>query len=152
MADVLVVIDMQPDYIGLGKKHAISPLVENVNKKIKSYPNDRVIYILNRFFWDRYKSPKLFLEELNVVSEHMFEKRRPSCFSNLSLVEFLVDRGVTSLELIGVDGNGCIKASALSAARLGYDVELDLECIGVENYRRFRKTLSILSKKGVKLS
>ena len=52
MADYLLVVDMQSDYVAVGKAYH-EELTAAVNDKIASYPSDRVIYILNRFFWER---------------------------------------------------------------------------------------------------
>ena len=52
VADYLLVIDMQSDYVAVGKAYH-EELTAAVNDKIASYPSDRVIYILNRFFWER---------------------------------------------------------------------------------------------------
>ena len=49
MADYLLVVDMQSDYVSVGKAYH-EELTAAVNDKIASYPSDRVIYILNRFF------------------------------------------------------------------------------------------------------
>ena len=48
VADYLLVIDMQSDYVAVGKAYH-EELIVAVNDKIASYPSDRVIYILNRF-------------------------------------------------------------------------------------------------------
>ena len=50
MADYLLVVDMQSDYVAAGKAYDNEELTAAVNDKIASYPSDRVIYILNRFF------------------------------------------------------------------------------------------------------
>ena len=49
MADYLLVVDMQSDYVAVGKAYH-EELTAAVNDKIATYPSDRVIYILNRFF------------------------------------------------------------------------------------------------------
>lgn len=49
VADYLLVIDMQSDYVAVGKAYH-EELIAAVNDKIATYPSDRVIYILNRFF------------------------------------------------------------------------------------------------------
>ena len=71
-----------------------------------SYPSDRVIYILNRFFWERKDRKKKFTTGLLLVSSRIFEKRRASCFTNPDLKDFLEGNGTKSIEFIGVDGNG----------------------------------------------
>ena len=49
MADYLLVVDMQSDYVAVGKAYH-EELTAAVNDKIATYPSERVIYILNRFF------------------------------------------------------------------------------------------------------
>ena len=44
MADYLLVVDMQSDYVAVGKAYH-EELIAAVNDKIASYPSDRVIYI-----------------------------------------------------------------------------------------------------------
>ena len=52
MADYLLVVDMQSDYVVAGKAYH-EELTAAVNDKIASYPSDRVIYILNRFLGEK---------------------------------------------------------------------------------------------------
>ena len=115
MADYLLVVDMQSDYVAVGKAYDHEALTAAVNDKIASYPSDWVIYILNRFFWERKDRKKKFTTGLQVVSSRIFEKRRASCFTNPDLKDFLEGNGAKSIEFIGVDGNGCVKASVLAA-------------------------------------
>ena len=85
MADYLLVVDMQSDYVAVGKAYH-EELTAAVNDKIATYPSDRVIYILNRFFWERKDRKKKFANGLLVVSSRIFEKRRASCFTNPEMV------------------------------------------------------------------
>ena len=87
VADYLLVIDMQSDYVAVGKAYH-EKLTAAVNDKIATYPSDRVIYILNRFFWERKDRKKKFATDLLVVSSRIFEKRRASCFTNPDLKIF----------------------------------------------------------------
>ena len=141
MEDYLLVVDMQSDYVAAGKAYDNEALTVAVNDKIASYPSNRVIYILNRFFWERKDSKKKFTTGLQVVSSRIFEKRRASCFTNPDLKEFLEGTGAKSLEFIGVDGNGCVKASILAAVKENYQVSVDLSAVGVANQKKFKKTL-----------
>ena len=141
MADYLLVVDMQSDYVAAGKAYDNEALTAAVNDKIASYPSDRVIYILNRFFWERKDRKKKFATGLQVVSSRIFEKSRASCFTNSDLKEFLEGNGAKSIEFIGVDGNGCVKASVLAAVKENYQVSVDLSAVGVANQKKFQKTL-----------
>ena len=49
MADYLLVVDMQSDYVAVGKAYH-EELTAAVNDKIAAYPSDRVIYISQSFF------------------------------------------------------------------------------------------------------
>ena len=133
VADYLLVIDMQSDYVAVGKAYH--------EELIVSYPSDRVIYILNRFFWERKDRKKKFATGLLLVSSRIFEKRRASCFTNPDLKDFLEGNAAKSLEFIGVDGNGCVKASILAAVKENYQVSVDLSAVGVANQKKFKKTL-----------
>ena len=133
VVDYLLVIDMQSDYVAVGKAYH-EELIAAVNDKIASYPSDRVIYILNRFFWERKDRKK---------------KRRASCFTNPDLKDFLEGNGAKSIEFIGVDGNGCVKASVLAAIKENYQVSVGLSAVGVANQRKFQKTLHKWHSAGV---
>ena len=140
MADYLLVVDMQSDYVAVGKAYH-EELIAAVNDKIASYPSDRVIYILNRFFWERKDRKKKFATGLQIVSYCIFETRQASCNTNLDLKELLEVTAAKSLEFIGVDGNGCVKASILAAVKENYQVSVDLSAVGVANQKKFKKTL-----------
>ena len=146
MADYLLVVDMQSDYVAVGKAYH-EELTAAVNDKIASYPSDRVIYILNRFFWERKDRKKKFATGLLLVSSRIFEKRRASCFTNPDLEE----NGAKSIEFIGVDGNGCVKASVLAAVKENYQVSVDLSAVGVANQKKFSKTLKQWQGCGIKI-
>ena len=149
MADYLLVIDMQSDYVASGKAYDNEALIAAVNAKIATYPSDRVIYILNRFFWERKDRKKKFATGLLLVSSRIFEKRRASCFTNPDLKDFLEGNGTKSIEFIGVDGNGCVKASVLAAIKENYQVSVDLSAVGVANQKKFQKTLHKWHSAGV---
>ena len=151
MSDYLLVVDMQSDYVAVGKAYDNEALTVAVNDKIASYPSNRVIYILNRFFWERKDRKKKFATGLKVISSRIFEKRRSSCFTNPDLKEFLEGTGAKSLEFIGVDGNGCVKASVLAAVKENYQVSIDLSAIGVANQKKFSKTLKQWQDCGIKI-
>ena len=82
-----------------------------------------------------------------LVSSRIFEKRRASCFTNPDLEE----NGAKSIEFIGVDGNGCVKASVLAATKENYQVSVDLSAVGVANQKKFSKTLKQWQDFGIKI-
>lgn len=151
----LLVIDMQEDYVGSARNKKQYPykeevLIDRVNQKILEYPKENVIYITNKFFYERANKTKKLVDGLMVVSDFVFEKRKSDCFSNKALLQFLQDKKVTELELVGVDGNYCVKASAKSGVLHGFAVTMYLPAVGVANQKKFEKTKQGLTKAGVK--
>ena len=87
----------------------------------------------------RKERKKKFATGLLLVSSRIFEKRRTSCFTNPDLKDFLEENGAKSIEFIGVDGNGCVKASVLAATKENYQLSVDLFAVGVTNRRNSLK-------------
>lgn len=138
----LLVIDMQEDYVGNNRNKKIYPyddkkLIANINKKISEYPDEMVFYIINRFWWESVKTEKRLVDGLAVVSNNIYEKKKKSCFSNKELLEYIKEMNIKTIELIGVDGNYCVRCSALEGLK-EFDILFDLNCIGIGNMKKFR--------------
>jgi nicotinamidase-related amidase len=149
----LFVIDMQEDYVGSERNRKIYPydttsLTANINKKTSEYPSENVFYITNKFFWEYRKKPKL-INELLVVSNNFYVKKKTSCFSNVDLLNQLKKMNVHTIELVGVDGNYCVGRSAMEARKKGFHVLMDLSCVGIANTKKFQHTKDILKDLGV---
>ncbi|EKQ56054.1 MULTISPECIES: isochorismatase family protein [unclassified Clostridium] len=150
----LLVIDMQEDYVGDSRNVKMYPykaneLIESINEKILEYPNESVIYIVNRFFWELGRKQKKLVDGLSVISNNVFEKRMASCFSNKLLLEHLQRVNASELELVGVDGNYCVGASAIDGITKKYRILFNESLIGVGNYKKFKKMKNKLKKMGV---
>ena len=72
-------------------------------------------------------------------------------FSSEELVSYLNAKSISEIEMMGVDGNSCIKAGAKGAVKCGFLVSILLSCVGVSNLPRFEKTKEDLEKIGVRL-
>ena len=150
----LLVIDMQEDYVGDSRNVKIysykaKELIDSINEKILEYPNESVIYIVNRFFWEIGRKPKRLVDGLSVISNNVFEKRKASCFSNKKLLEYLQIISASELELVGVDGNYCVGASAADGITNKYKILFNESLIGIGNYSKFKKTKKKLKEIGV---
>lgn len=150
----LLVIDMQEDYVGDSRNVKIYPykadeLIQSINDKISEYPNEAVIYIVNRFFWEFGKKPKKIVHGISVISNNVFEKRTASCFSNKKLLEYLQKINASELELVGVDGNYCVGASAIDGTKKKYKILFNESLVGIGNYSKFKKTKKKLEEQGV---
>jgi streptothricin hydrolase len=58
-------------------------------------------------------------------SELVFRKTRPNLFENSEVAQELRARGVSSLEIIGVQSDMCVRASCIGALENGFQVSLD---------------------------
>lgn len=59
----------------------------------------------------------------------IFEKAQANAFSNPELHKYLQSRAVTRVCVVGVFAEGCVRATALGAGALGYDVWVPLDAI-----------------------
>lgn len=137
MKKALLVIDMQN--ISVGSRHDKffkynnKELIEKVNKRISEYDPQYVYYIKNvmkhnfvNIFapmkaYEGTKSVEL-ADELKVVSRNIFKKYKPDAFSNDNLVKKLNDEQITNIELVGVDGSGCVAQTAFGGIKRGFKV------------------------------
>ena len=122
--DALLVVDVQEDYIGEGR-------------------NDR------RFFYHSGRYTPQLAKGLDVVSGNIFVNQHANCFSNTELARFLRDNNVTGLELVGIDGNYCVAASARAGKRNGFSVLLDQKCVEAAKAGRFTRTVDGLRHAGI---
>ena len=81
----------------------------------------------------------------------MFSKEQADAFTSAKLLAFLQSERISEVELVGIDGNSCISASAKGAIQKGYAVSVNLSCTGVANPLRFERTKAVLSSLGVLL-
>lgn len=150
----LLIIDMQEDYTGENRNrkrfpYDIEPLIDNVNNRIDSYSREHIVYIKNQFFWESPKREKSLSKGMNVVSDQIFTKRNNNSFKNIEFANFLREKNVTELEIIGIDGNYCVKATAIAASKAGYKVFLNENCIGIADTKKFRKSKMKMKRIGV---
>ena len=143
---ILLVIDVQEKYLS----YYNADLLTRINTKIAEAKTDRipVFYIRNIGIHGDDGSYAL-AKDLLRISDHIYEKRFPSAFTNDSFVKELTDLKITDLEIIGVDGNSCVKKTCLDAVSAGYKVTLNLQCTAARNKKIFEKTLKEFSDAGV---
>lgn len=152
----LLVIDVQEDYVGEKRNSKRFPyhsdvLLSRINQRIKgcTEENCMVVYILNRFFYQSRRFIPRLVKGLDVVSQNIFIKNRANCFTNPKLIRFLHKNSITELELVGIDGNYCIAASARAGKKNGFSVLLNQPCIEAARTDRFGRTIRNLQKLGV---
>ena len=143
---ILLVIDVQEKYLN----YYDADLLPRINAKIAAAKSTgtQVFYVRNIGIHGEDDSYAL-AKDLLIVSDHVYEKKFPSAFTNDSFVKELKIQNVTELEIIGVDGNSCIKKTCLDAANAGYRATLNLHCTAARNEKIFEKMLNELRNAGV---
>ena len=148
----LLVIDMQEDYVGAKSRYGYDPgLISAVNTRIQEaqQAGDLVIYVKNVVPQKGRPYCSALAAGLEVVSDIMIEKNRASAFSNTLLAKALQEHRITQIVLTGVDGNYCVKATAIDAAKAGYSVAFSMQYIGIRNAARFIGTKERLRKENI---
>lgn len=138
----LLVIDMQEACVG--KNHAEffkydDDLLTRVNNVIEKH--ETVIYIRNLMknnFINKLAPVRVFdgtkdaelAEKLKKKGNLVFNKYKGDAFSNPELLEYLKKNNIDTVELVGVDGGGCVALTALGAMKNGFKVILNTTAIG----------------------
>lgn len=164
MKKALLVIDMQN--VCVGEKHAAffkydtTALIEAVNKVIDANKDNLVIYIknimkknlLNKLApFQAYEGTEEaeLVKELHIVSNHIFTKYEGNAFSNMELCSTLKENGIQCVEIIGVDGGGCVALTAMGAVKEGYHVIVNEAAIGTTFIKKRDKYFKKLKEQGV---
>ena len=142
MSKALLVIDMQEACVG--KNHAEffkydSDIIAKVNEEIKA--NENIVYIRNLMknnFINKLAPVQIFdgdkgaelAEDLLKKGNAVFDKYKGDAFSNPQLLEHLQKNGIDTVEVVGVDGGGCVALTALGAIENGFKVIVNTKAIG----------------------
>lgn len=163
MTKAVLVIDMQN--VCVGKNHSSyfkydrDNLIAEVNRVISDNQDNLVIYIKNimkRNFINRFAPFEAYegteavelVEDLKIVSDYVFEKYTGNAFTNDSLNKLLSDNKVDVVEVIGVDGGGCVSLTAIGAVEKGYKVIVNTKAIGTTFEKNRDKYFNKLKKLG----
>lgn len=145
MKKALLVIDMQN--VCVGEEHAEwfqydnCNLLNAVNQAIAENCDNTIIYIknimkknlINRFApFQAYEGSREveLVKGLEISSDYIFLKYTGDAFSNPELNKLLLRKKIDTIEVIGVDGGGCVAITALSAIKKGYRVIVNEKAIG----------------------
>ena len=145
---ILLVIDVQEKYL----RYCDADLLQRINARISTAKLDRapVFYVRNIGIHGDNDSYNL-AKDMLIASDYIYEKKFPSAFTNDSFAKELKDMKITELEIIGVDGNCCVKKTCLDAISSGFKVTLNLQCTFARNKKIFEKTCKELSDAGVRI-
>lgn len=143
----LLVIDIQTSYITKYGNDIVQSINERIIESLKAQYD--IIYIKNTKKLRSGMVTDEFADQLILASDHVFCKKQAEAFSSEELISYLNSKSISEIEVIGVDGNSCIKESAKGAINSGFAVSIILSCVGVSNMPRFEKTKENLKRIGV---
>lgn len=134
-------------------------LIQAVNRVIDANKDNIVIYIknvmrknlLNKFApFHAYEGTEEveLVGNLQMVSENIYTKYEGNAFTNSALKEFLKKSDIEYVEVIGVDGGGCVALTALGAMKEGYKVIVNENAIGTMFARKRDKYYKKLKDAG----
>lgn len=134
----LLVMDVQND-ITHGKAYGdTSAFVEHVNQAIavaeengmdvlyiqNVYGNNPIVMLLSGGTGQKGTPGVEFDSRLKVVSNHVFVKSRGDSFSSETFEQYLVDRKIDTLTIVGADAAGCVLRTAQGGKNRGYGVTI----------------------------
>lgn len=173
MKKALLVIDLQNDFLSPKRRFAIKQneldrAFTNAPQIIKEAQSKgyELVYIVHEFAspFDRLLS-NIFMggigkhgtegvqihPSIPVLSQNIFVKSKGDAFSNPKLKEFLKEKEVTDLYLIGLDGCQCVNATAQGALRNSFTTHLLTQAIISVMPKQAEKLLKKLETQGAKI-
>lgn len=134
----LVVLDIQEAYSGANARPVTIPpatgMIATVNRLIdKAAPSGMEVAYIRQVFSNNLivrlhggsKRGKVIIDRrIKVINNNDFEKNRTDAFSNRQFEQFLIDKHVNELYLVGVDAAYCVYYTALGALNRGYKVTI----------------------------
>lgn len=164
MKKAVLVVDMQN--VCVGKNHSsyfkydTGNLLKAVNAVIEDNKDSLVIYIKNlmkRNFINKFAPFKAYegteavklVDNLKIVSGYVIGKYTGDAFSNPELHKLLTDEKIDTVEIVGVDGGGCVSLTAMGAVKNGYKVIINTKAIGTTFEKNRDKYFKKLEKLGV---
>ena len=155
----LLVIDMRN--VCVGENHATyfkydnEILIRTVNEVIDANKGNLVIYIKNVMKKNLINKLAPFqgyegteevelVSNLHVTSNYVFTKYKGNAFTNHKLNDLLKEHNIECVEVVGVDGGGCVALTALGAIKEGYSVIVNESAIGTmfnKNKEKYFKKL-----------
>jgi len=142
---------MQEDYIGEKSKYKFSnkqDIIENINNIIRTIEKDTaIIYVKNT----RKGVSSDLVNSLYIATDLIFTKEKSSSFSSDEFANYITGNKIDEIEVVGVDGNCCVKHTAIDGVKNGLKVTILLSCVGVINEERFLRTKQELIKWQVRM-
>lgn len=90
-------------------------------------------------------------DRLEIVSDHIFPKRKQDAFSNPEFENFLINNKINRIYITGLDAGYCVRSTALAALNRNYQVILIEDAIISKSEQLKDDSFQELSDKGVRI-
>jgi nicotinamidase-related amidase len=155
---ILIVLHMQEDSVDSPLSKAELEAISNMNKVIEQVPVENVVYVkanhkvLNLTLKKIYVSNNIndLNNELNIVNNNIFVDEGYDAFKSEELKDFIEKSAMDKLIIIGRSAEECLKKSAISGLKKGYEVYIIPNAIIGHTPEGKLKAFSKLKDKGVK--
>lgn len=146
MKSAILVIDIQEDFTGNTAKwpfpHKDAEVkIQNIKRYIEENDHCEIIYIqyaLKNNWLNRIAFMGKAIEgtpgdcidtRLFPLKGLVFKKTKASALSNKELFKYFKDNDITTLNILGLDGTGCVMHTAFDAIKKGFKVRMISDCI-----------------------
>ncbi|MBW9154320.1 isochorismatase family cysteine hydrolase [Clostridium estertheticum] len=156
----LLVVDIQEDNTGRTARKPLPyknsfELINNVNVVINDCKEKDtvVIYIKHEIknnLFNRILAGRLIKStdgseidsRVNIISNYIYSKNKGDAFSNLKLGDFLEQRSINEVFIVGLDASACVLKTSIGAKNRGYRVVVLKDAITTMNMSKMPKLLN----------
>ena len=143
----LLVIDIQKSYITKYETDIVQRINERIIESQKAQYD--IVYIKNTKKLRSGMVTDEFADDLILASDNVFCKRRADAFSSEELISYLKSKGVSEIEMLGVDGNSCIKALAQVGLAKPHYIPRILSCLSGADLSEYKDSMRPLIEKDI---
>ncbi|MBL4931718.1 isochorismatase family protein [Clostridium paridis] len=164
----LLVIDIQEDATGTKSKSPYKDtnklindanlIINESNKKgiaiiyIKHYFKNNFFYrLINRNRFIKGTPGSEIDSRINIIGNNIFTKEKGDAFTNSDLNDFIMEKGIKELFIIGLDAANCVYKTSKGAKYRGYKVFVIVDAIVTSNMGNMPKILEKFKQGGIGL-
>ncbi len=158
----LIVIDIQEDTLSIPQYKNAAELIQNINTSVKyadengidiiyikqEYSNTLDLILTGGLYKENTKGVSLS-NQLLIKSDNVFSKLRADAFSQKVFEQYLIEKQINTLYIVGADASACVYKTSLGGVNRGYNVVILKDCIFSVNDNTLDKMMKKYEKDGI---